>query len=210
MNLHAEVLPSEQQDVLRQFGRLAQELGYYLGGGTAVAIHLGHRRSVDLDWFTERRMGDPMRLATQIQEEGVGLQVRNVDRGTLHATVGTVRLSFLEYRYALLEPLVNCPSFDCPLASIEDLAAMKLLAIEQRGARKDFLDIYALGMRGLPLAGMLELYRKKFSVADVSRVTYSLCYFDDAESNPMPTMLADITWDEAKKTIQTWVKSIAK
>ena len=75
MNLHAEVLPSEQQDVLRQFGQVAGKLGYYLGGGTAVAIHLGHRRSVDLDWFTEGRMEDPMQLATRIQEEGVGLEV---------------------------------------------------------------------------------------------------------------------------------------
>jgi hypothetical protein len=65
-------------------------------------------------------------------------------------------------------------------------------------------------MHGLSLADMLERYRKKFSVADVSRVTYSLCYFDDAESEPMPSMLADIAWDEAKKTIQTWVKSITR
>jgi hypothetical protein len=209
MNLHTEALPSEQQDVLRRLGRVAGNLGYYLGGGTAVAIHLGHRRSVDLDWFTERRMDDPMTLATQIRDEGVGLEVRSVDRGTLHATVGTVRLSFFELRYALLKPLINWPSFDCLLASIDDLAAMKLLAVEQRGAKKDFLDVYAIGMHGLSLADMLELYRKKFSVADVSRVTYSLCYFDDAESNAMPAMLADIAWEEAKKTIQTWVKSIA-
>jgi len=210
MNLHTDVLPSEQQDVLRQLGRVAGNLGYYLGGGTAVAIHLGHRRSVDFDWFTERHVDDPMTLATQIREAGVDLEVRNVDRGTLHATVGTVDLSFLEYRYPLLHPLINWPSFDCPLASIDDLAAMKLLAIEQRGAKKDFLDIYAIGMRGLSLAGMLEFYRKKFSVADISRVTYSLCYFDDAEPEPMPTMLADVAWEDAKKKIQTWVKSIAR
>ena len=68
MNFHAEVLPPEQQDVLRQLGRVAKDLGYYLGGGTAVAIHLGHRRSVDLDWFTER-MDDPLRLASQIRAQ---------------------------------------------------------------------------------------------------------------------------------------------
>ena len=72
MNLYAEVLPPQQQDVLRQLGHVTRKLGYYLGGGTAVAIHLGHRRSVDLDWFTEGRMDDPMRLATQIRDEGVG------------------------------------------------------------------------------------------------------------------------------------------
>ena len=55
---------------------------------------------------------------------------------------------------------------------------------------------------------MLELYRRKFSVEDIVRVTYSLCYFDDAESNPMPAMLQDIDWEEAKATIRTWVKSI--
>ena len=136
MNLYAEVLPPQQQDVLRQLGHVTRKLGYYLGGGTAVAIHLGHRRSVDLDWFTEGRMDDPMRLAAHIRDEGVGLEVRSVDRGTLDAMLGTVRLSFLDYGYPLLGPLIHWPSFDCQLASIDDLAAMKLLAIEQRGARR--------------------------------------------------------------------------
>ncbi len=208
MNLYAEVLPPQQQDVLRQLGHVTRKLGYYLGGGTAVAIHLGHRRSVDLDWFTEGRMDDPMRLAAQIRDEGVGLEVRSVDRGTLDAMLGTVRLSFLDYGYPLLGPLIHWPSFDCQLASIDDLAAMKLLAIEQRGAKKDFLDIYAMGKHGFSLTRMLELYRRKFSVEDIARVIYSLCYFDDAESNPMPTMLQDTDWEEAKTTIRTWVRSI--
>ena len=86
---------------------------------------------------------------------------------------------------------------------------MKLLAVAQRGTKKDFLDVYALGMQGLSLGNMLDLYCKKFSVQDVSRVMYSLCYFDDADPEPMPRMLTDTTWEEVKETIRKWVMSIA-
>ena len=55
MSLHAEILPPLQQEVLLQLRRPATECGFYLGGGTAIAAHLGHRQSQDLDWFTGER-----------------------------------------------------------------------------------------------------------------------------------------------------------
>lgn len=86
----------------------------------------------------------------------------------------------------------------------------QLLAVSQRGTKKDFLDVYALGTHGLSIPEMLTLYREKFSVEDVGRVTYSLCYFDDAESDPMPTMLTNPTWPQAKAAIRDWVKAITR
>jgi hypothetical protein len=209
MNWHAEVLSEEQHAVLGQLGHVAADLGYYLGGGTAVALHLGHRRSVDFDWFTGVSLDNPLQLARTIQDRGVGLQVSTVERGTLHGIVAAVRVSFLEMRYPPLKPPVDWPSFRCAIASQEDLAALKLLAVAQRGSKKDFLDVYALGLQGLSVGQMLAWYCQKFSVADVSRVLYSLCYFDDADREPMPKMLAIVTWDQVKETIRDWVKSTA-
>jgi len=205
--MHLEVLPPHQQDALRQLGPVAKDQGFYLGGGTAVAVHLGHRQSIDLDWFTGDRLDQPLALARGLQSRGLDFRVRSVQRGTLHGEVGGVRVSFLEFPLPLLKPPIAWPAYDCLIASLDDLVAMKLLAVAQRGTKKDFLDIYALGGQGFSLGGMLELYRRKFAIEDVARLLSALCYFDDADPEPMPTMVTDISWERVKKTIRNWVKA---
>ncbi len=209
MSLHVEILPPEQQEVLRQLGRPARERGFYLGGGTAIAAHLGHRQSRDLDWFTVERIEDPLALARDLQQCGVELQVEGIGRATLHGNVRGVRASFLEYPHPTLARPVAWPDVGCDIASLDDLAAMKLLAVDQRGAKRDFVDIHALAAHARSLGEMLVLFRRKFAVEDVSRVLYSLTYFEDAEGDPMPRTLKDIAWEQVKADIRAWVKAIA-
>ncbi len=209
MTLHAEILPPEQEDVLRQLGRPATECGFYLGGGTAIAAHLGHRQSQDLDWFTSERIEDPLALARELQDRGAELRVGTVGRAALHGAVRGVRASFMEYPHPALAPLVAWPDLGCQIAALDDLAAMKLLAVDQRGAKRDFVDIHALGAHARPLAEILALFRRKFAVEDISRVLYSLTFFDDAEGDPMPRMLKTISWEQVKADIRAWVKAIA-
>jgi hypothetical protein len=159
------VLSQRQEAVLRQLAPLATEWQFYLGGGTAVALHLRHRRSIDFDWFTLRDFGSPERLAHRLQAHGVRFTTTSIARGTLHGRASGVSLSFLHYPYRLLARTVRS-QFGCPLASIRDLAAMKLAAIASRGAKKDFVDTVALG-EVRSLAKMLKDYRKK----DTSRPT---------------------------------------
>src|SRR4029077_4097628 len=97
----------------------------------ALALRLGHRRSVDLDWFAGEPLGDPLLLARRLQDAGIKFRTEQALAGTLHGTVSWVRVSLLEYRYPLLKPLVPVRSFGCTLASLEDLAAMKLSAVAQ-------------------------------------------------------------------------------
>lgn len=82
---------------------------------------------------------------------------------------------------------------------------MKLSALAQRGSRKDFIDIYALGRSGLSLETMLDHYRRKYAVKDILHVLYGLAYFDDAEGEAPPLLLWDLKWKEVKKTLQGWV-----
>lgn len=209
MGFHPEVLGAVQKRVLRQLGPVMTEWQFYLGGGTALAIYLGHRRSLDLDWLTGKRIADPMRLAQDIRDEGIPLVTGQVERGTLHGRVSGVRVSFLEYRYPLLKPLVSWPEGGCLIASLEDLASMKLSALAQRGSKKDFVDVYALGLRHKPLQEMLRLYQQKYSIEDIAHVLYGLAYFDDADRERMPRMLWDSDWRTVKKTIQEWVREVA-
>jgi hypothetical protein len=181
---------------------------FYLGGGTAVTLYLGHRRSVDLDWFTERQIYDPLRLAQEIGENGIPFVAGQVDRGTLHGTVAGVRVSFLEYRYPLLKKTVLWSKFNCSLASREDLACMKLSALAQRGSKKGFVDIYALGLKCFSLSKMFRFYQQKYALEDLGHVLYSLVYFDDADRERMPRMLWDTNWKAIKRTIRPWVSEI--
>jgi hypothetical protein len=209
MTWHREILPIKQQHVLAQIGPKVAEHGFYLAGGTAVALHLGHRRSVDLDWFTDQGLPDPQRLAQDLREQGVAFVTRKVAPGTLHGSVRGVRVSFLGYRYTLLAALR--PWRDgTRIASRADLAAMKLAAVAQRGAKKDFLDIYALGIRRRSLRQMLRAYQKKYVTQDLTHLMYSLAYFDDAEGERMPRMFWDVTWRTVKETIRGWLHEVIR
>jgi hypothetical protein len=207
MSFHSEILTDRQLEALRLLGPKATERDFYLAGGTAIALHLGHRRSVDFDWFLSERMEDPLRLSIEIQDAGIPFETGQIDRGTLYGSVHGVRVSFLEFRYPMLQPLVPWPEYGCSLAGYRDLACMKLSAIAQRGSRKDFVDLYALGQAGHSLQEMLAWYREKFSVQDIAHLLYALAYFDDAEAEQMPDMIWKADWKEIKGTISIWVRN---
>jgi len=185
------------------------EQHFYLGGGTAIAIYLGHRHSMDLDWFIEKNMGDPMHLAQRFRDKGISFVTGQVEPGTLHGTISGVRISLLEYKYPLLRPPVRWQEVSCQMASLEDLVCMKLSALAQRGSKKDFIDIYALGLRCFSLSDMLRLYQRRYSVEDIAHVLYGLSYFDDADKERLPKMTWDIDWRVIKKAIQNWVREVA-
>ena len=210
MNFHLEGLTGKQIEVMRQIGPSMQERGFYLAGGTALSIYYGHRLSVDLDWFLPGPMGDALVLAEWIRAADLDFATDQTGPGTLHGKIQGVRVTFLEYRYPLLQPLTKLEKLGISLASLDDLASMKLSAIAQHGQRKDFCDIYFLGMKHHPLQDLLRLYRRKFKVKDISPVLYGLSYFDDAESEPMPHLLLKVQWKTIKKTIQNWVKELGK
>jgi predicted nucleotidyltransferase component of viral defense system len=182
---------------------------FYLVGGTTIALYLGHRHSVDLDWFTGEDIPDTMLLAQNIRDQGIPFTTEQIERGTLHGTVSGVRVSFLEYKYPLIKPLVPWQKTACQLASLEDLTSMKLSALSQRGSKKDFVDIYALGLRHFRLRNMLHFYQQKYSVEDIGHVLYGLSYFDDADKERLPKIFWDTNWKIIKKTIQGWVREVA-
>jgi hypothetical protein len=210
MKFFLKGLSRKQIDILRDAGSRFSQRGFYLGGGTALAIYFEHRLSVDLDWFTPKPLGDALLLARSLRSAGLDFVTDQTGPGTLHGKIMGVRVTFLEFRYPLLRALTRWKAMGCTLASLDDLACMKLSAIAQRGQRKDFCDIYALGTKHCSLKVMLNLYQKKFKVHDISPILYGLSYFDDAESEPMPRMLWKVDWKTIKKTIQEWVKELGR
>jgi predicted nucleotidyltransferase component of viral defense system len=210
MTLYPEILGKRQLAVLERLGPILSAEGYHLAGGTALALQLGHRRSVDLDWFTPRRIEDPSQLAQQLRDQSIALTTTSLAPGTLHGTVQRVRVSLLEYRYPLVKQLLTWRDYGVALARVADLAAMKLAALAQRGARKDFVDVYAVASVRVSLRQMLRWYEEKFSTHDIAHVLYSLIYFDEANRERMPAMLWPVRWQEIKAALRDWVEALSR
>jgi len=210
MRLHTEILGKMQGRVLARLGPILTAHGFYLCGGTAAALHLGHRKSFDLDWFRYDRIADPLSLGRVLADNGIAFQTGAIGPGTLHGHVARLRVSLLEYPYPMLAPLVKVREFDCQMSGLSDLAAMKIAAIANRGAKKDFTDVYALGKCRMSLAKMIRCYQKKYRVSDMAHVLYSLTFFDEADRERIPPMLWDVKWPAIKATVKAWVDQFAQ
>lgn len=185
-----EVLSRTVRTTLSALGPFADNEQFYLAGGTALALWLGHRRSVDLDWFRPTSIADPLMLAQRITAFGIPWSTLRTSSGTLERTVRTVRVTFLEYPYPILQPPSPLLCCSCRVASLADIAAMKLSAVVGRGSRKDFCDIYALLKSGMTLHQMMDCYRKRYNVTDIGHVLRGLFYFEDADAGVTVRMLS--------------------
>lgn len=206
--MHEEVLPDALRRVLRLVGPRLSAAGFYLVGGTAVAIHLGHRQSADLDWFRFDPIEDPLALAGELSASGPEWRVEGLAPGTLHARVDHIAVSLLRYAYPLLAPLVDWPEYGCRLASLEDLGCTKLAAIAQRGAKKDFFDLHALLQAGQTLSRLLQAFTRKYPSVDPAPVLVGLCYFDDADLDPDPVRLTSPAWETVREEIHQATRSV--
>lgn len=209
MTFHAEFLSEGQREILPILGPWTSARGFYLGGETAVALYFGHRRSVDFDWFMCESIQDPLVLAEELRSRGLRIEDVQVAPGTLHALVEAVRVSFFDYPYPLIADPTTWREYSVRLASLDDLACMKLAAIAQRGSRKDFIDLHAIALGHRPIQDILPLYRRKYSTDDIAHILVGLTYFDDADEEPMPMMLNDVSWDAVKQQFREWAKACA-
>lgn len=162
-------------------------------------MHLGHRQSIDLDFFSPDSF-DPADLFRSLPTPGSVLVAQEED--TLHARVEGAKVSFLRYPYPwLIEPLMRQ---GLRLAGVPDIAAMKVVAIAQWGTKKDFFDLYRI-LQDHPPALVKDWFLGKFGNRNVNcyHVLRSLFYFDDAEPDPEPISLDGTTWPVVKTWFQT-------
>ena len=166
---------------------------FYLAGGTAAALQLGHRRSLDVDFFS-RRAVDPLQLRDALREHGI-VSVKLLSEGSFVGAFRRTKLSCLHYPYPLLKPTHLYAGI--ALADLLDIACMKVDAISSRGKRRDFIDLCAIGLRmRYSLAMILDAFATKYRRVAYNRVHIlkSLVYFADAERDPTPPMLDDLPW----------------
>jgi predicted nucleotidyltransferase component of viral defense system len=174
---------------------------FKLVGGTALALQLGHRHSVDIDMFCFSQF-DRRRIEHELMQR-LRPEFNEQTEFMLQFHVNGIKVDLIRYPYA--------PNFDTievdgiRMLDLRDIATMKLNALTNRGAKKDFYDIYFL-LRKMSLGRMLELYCARFGQNDPISVVRSLDYFADAERHLDPYCIEHVTWAEVKETIRKEVR----
>jgi hypothetical protein len=191
-----QVLPKETRNSLKTLGQLPPLRKFYLTGGTALALSYGHRKSDDLDFFTRNRF-NPSLLQGEL-EQAFKFRLRVKEEGTLHCQLNKVNVSFLYYPYPLLRRFLRYQGV--AVADPLDIALSKIAAIAQRGSRRDFIDLYWSCHQGFTLLLLLRRFRDKYGRTNYSPYHFvkSMVYFADAEKEPMPRLLVDLSWREVK------------
>lgn len=203
--LHFETLPPGAVGLLKDLSAHPALQQFSLVGGTALALRFGHRRSIDFDFFTPEKF-DVEALEDRLSHELPGFQTTGMNEAGLNAQVGDLKLDFVTYRY----PLLTQPEIQegIRMFGLPDIIGMKLSAITNRGARKDFYDLHAL-IRHLGVDALIDIYRRKYPSHDSMIVLRSMIYFDDAEDDNDPDLLIHESWDSVKQAICDAVKTCA-
>ena len=176
-----------------------------LVGGTALALQIGHRNSVDIDLFGQHQIEEhelKTHLSVFKDVEAIG-----GSKSIKAFFINDIKVDIVNYPYAWLDPIVEEEGIR--MASKKDIAAMKIAAITQRGSKKDFIDLFFL-LKEFKLSEVLSYYRDKISDSNEWMAIRSIAYFGDADREPMPAMFKDTSWQEIKENISEEVRRYTK
>lgn len=196
---HWEAVPPLLRDLLAEIGQMPFAGRFYLAGGSALALRLGHRVSVDLDFFSDvDEVGDESRaeIVAAFKQRRATEVLENVSGNLLMEVEGTP-VGFFSYGYPLLEPPAEV--LGVRVAGLLDVGMMKLDALISRGARKDFYDLYFIA-RQIPLEEMLHQGPIKYPYAhdyEMMALT-SLTYFENADQQMAIESFPLTDWETVK------------
>lgn len=212
MSLHLDVLPKATKKALDFFARQSwlKNTRWYLAGGTALALHEGTRKSVDLDFFT---------TDAEFKTESITRHFLNdpswktsfAEAGTIYGELFKAKVSFIAYPFFI--PKQKMTNYGrVKILHPSDIAVMKVIAISQRGRKRDFFDLFWCSQNLEPLIGIIKKLKKQYPAAahDYHHILKSLVYFSDAESDPDPEIYFKATWKAVKKFFVAEIPKITK
>jgi len=206
MQIFDNVIDQRIQSVLPALGKYIDS--FYLGGGTGLALQIGHRKSEDLDFFNAQEFDENLTA-----REIAGFQSIQQYRGTVHGLLNGVRLSFLYYPVPLVEKTYLWNGIK--IASVADLIGEKFKTVSQRGAKKDFCDLFSVFQTGISIQQGCRYFKQRFITTGIQFYTVlkGLCYFEDAESDPEPVWLHpafSTNWEDIKSFFIKHIKEFEK
>lgn len=194
--MFTKTLSENAQNSLALLGKGVLPAGTYLAGGSALALHFGHRISIDFDFFTNVPFSTED-LAKDLIKWG-DFKPRTILKDTLLGSFNGIKFSIFYYQHPLLFKATDYQSV--LVADPKDIAAMKIAAMMDRGTKKDFIDLYFLSKKGVVLESCFTYYEEKYKALanNLYSIITSLSYFVDAEASEMPKMIDKVSWSVVK------------
>lgn len=195
--MHPEAMSPEARALLPRIAPTVARHQFILAGGTSLALYLGHRLSVDLDLFSEEEVL-PDRLMGELRATHLNPEVIQLAPGMLSVVMESVKVSFFHYPYLFVD--APQPYEGLAVASILDVAAMKLVAVAQRSARRDFVDLYVI-LQQTPFRSVAARAVQRYGAGLIEPVVVGkgLIWFEDADGEPDPQYLGQpLLWDDVK------------
>lgn len=182
---------------------------WYLAGGTALALQVGHRQSVDLDFFTPQSTFDDVNLERHLMGTGFWVTTSR-DEGTLYGELKEAKMSFIAYPF--FQPSAKVQSGSICVLQPADVAVMKIIAISQRGKKRDFIDLYWYARNRESLLPVIQRVTHSYPGQEhnVPHFLKSLVYFADADEDPMPQLFFKADWKTIKAYFQAEIPKIAR
>lgn len=176
------ILSGSRKKIIPSF--ISWKNDFYLAGGTGLALQIGHRDSIDFDFFTNNSF-DPNKLIERLIVifGNKSFTATQIEKNTLSTLLNSeIKISFMTYDYPLLNSLISTEFLN--IASIPDIACMKLSTIMQRSALKDYVDLYEV-MKTYSLEQLLSFAKKKYPMIDSTVILKSLSYLEDIADEPL-------------------------
>jgi hypothetical protein len=201
--LHTTTVEPDTLSLIQSLQSKPYTQDFLLVGGTALALQLGHRTSTDIDLFTTLRF-DPVELLTMLRTE-YNISIRHQMNHAILIDVAEVKTDFVFQPSKIIGEIIS--EENIRMASMQDIAAMKISAITARGRKRDFIDLYCL-MRHFTLKEIIDFFLKKYPDATAMLAIKSLFYFEDAENDFDPKCFFKYNWESVKKAITQAAKKL--
>ncbi|HTK18365.1 MAG TPA: nucleotidyl transferase AbiEii/AbiGii toxin family protein [Mucilaginibacter sp.] len=196
--LREETVQPATLELLKKIVSLPELKPFRLVGGTALSLLYGHRRSIDLDFFTDQPFDKDILIEKLEDAFGRIVTTNERSKSIYQCIIQGVKVDFVSVRDPFLHPVQTID--DIPFADIKDLIALKLNAIKGRGVKKDFWDIAKL-LQFYSFDSLFQFYHDRYKYDDTFAVIRSVVYFTDAEDDADPDGLDGVTWSDVKATI---------
>lgn len=201
--LQQNATPPATLELLKEISGLPQLGDFGLGGGTNLALRMGHRFSIDLDFFTNTQYNTAT-VFSLITKAFPSAELLFEQNQTMMFMINDVKVDFVLYPFSWLQPFDIIE--EVRLVSVEDIIPMKLQAASNRNAKKDYWDIAAL-LKTYPLKKILEIFSSKFPQVDVGFIIHSLTNFENADMEPDPDTDNNTQWNDIKHELIDAVKT---
>ncbi len=209
--MYWNIIDKDRYSLLKKISETISLPNYYMIGGTALSLQLGLRESYDFDFCVPEEFNNEI-LLQELKKLGK-LEVKQNQKGTCDVILNDVQVSFFYYPNEILKDFII--DVDMPklkIASILDIAVMKIIAIGGRGAKKDFFDLYnIINNNNITIDELINgLIKKSGNNINYVNTIMGLSYFEDAESEILPKPFVEYDWEKIKKFFISFQKDFEK